>query len=84
MDIDEVSFRDFFFEFFCKFLLLDYILSCLSHIWYHMIVPDRNIWTHFLSFYKRKDDPNVLWLFYEDLLADREKCIVKLAGWYIL
>jgi len=37
------------------------------------------IWDHYLSFIKQRDNPNILWVFYEDLLQDREKCIVKIA-----
>lgn len=39
----------------------------------------RSIWNHFLSFYEQRNNPSVLWLFYEDLLLDREACIRKLA-----
>lgn len=38
------------------------------------------IWEHYLSFIEQKDNPNVLWMFYEDLLEDREQCIIKLAA----
>lgn len=44
------------------------------------IVTKRRIWDHYLSFIEQRDNPNVLWVFYEDLLENREQCITKLAA----
>lgn len=38
------------------------------------------IWEHYLSFYERKDDDNVLWLFYENIIAKPEREIEKIAA----
>ncbi|CAN0452870.1 unnamed protein product [Ectocarpus fasciculatus] len=38
------------------------------------------IWEHYLSFYERRDDPNVLWLFYENLLSNPDREIEKIAN----
>lgn len=45
-----------------------------------MILTKRRIWDHYLSFIEQRDNPNVLWVFYEDLLENREQCITKLAA----
>jgi len=39
------------------------------------------IWNHFLSFYERKDDPNVLIMFFEDMKEDLEACVQIVAEW---
>jgi len=59
-------------------LVVDGVFYCL------LVVPGavttkRRIWDHYLSFIEQRDNPNVLWVFYEDLLQDREKCIIKIA-----
>lgn len=38
------------------------------------------IWSHFLSFYNERHNPNVLWLFYEDLIEDLPKCVDVIAN----
>lgn len=38
------------------------------------------IWEHYLSFYERKDDSNVLWIFYENILINPEKEIERIAA----
>eukprot|EP00602_Paraphysomonas_sp_CaronLab_P002294 CAMPEP_0185030560 /NCGR_PEP_ID=MMETSP1103-20130426/17546_1 /TAXON_ID=36769 /ORGANISM="Paraphysomonas bandaiensis, Strain Caron Lab Isolate" /LENGTH=277 /DNA_ID=CAMNT_0027565743 /DNA_START=88 /DNA_END=921 /DNA_ORIENTATION=- len=37
------------------------------------------IWRHFLSFYPHRNDDNVLWLCYEDLTANTERCVERIA-----
>jgi hypothetical protein len=37
------------------------------------------IWAHYLSFYQERHNPNVLWLFYEDLIEDLPKCVETMA-----
>lgn len=39
-----------------------------------------NVWNHFLQWHPHKDDPNMLWLHYEDILEDRTACIRAIAG----
>lgn len=38
------------------------------------------IWDHYLSFYEHRNDENVLWLFYEDILKDRRQIIKAIAA----
>lgn len=38
-----------------------------------------NAWNHFLQWHPHKDDSNMLWLHYEDLLEDRDSCIRAIA-----
>jgi hypothetical protein len=38
------------------------------------------IWEHYLSFYERKEDPNILWLFYENILENPGREIEKIAA----
>lgn len=42
-------------------------------------VREGTIWSHYLSFIAQRNNPHVLWLFYEDLLLDRKRCVEKLA-----
>jgi hypothetical protein len=38
-----------------------------------------NVWGHFLGWHPHRSDENVLWLHYEDLMADKPKCIAAMA-----
>jgi hypothetical protein len=38
-----------------------------------------NVWNHFLGWYPHRNDKNVLWLHYEDLIEDRHRCIRAIA-----
>ena len=39
-----------------------------------------NVWDHFIGWFPHRDDANVLWLHYEDMLEDRAACIKKMAS----
>jgi len=38
-----------------------------------------NVWNHFLSWHPHRQDENLLWLHYEDLLEDRPACLRAIA-----
>jgi hypothetical protein len=38
-----------------------------------------NVWNHFLGWYPHRNDENILWLHYEDLIEDRHRCIRAIA-----
>jgi hypothetical protein len=38
------------------------------------------IWNHFVSWWKLRDDPNVLWIFFEDLKDDLRACVLKIGA----
>ena len=40
-----------------------------------------SIWDHYLGWYEVKDDPNVLWVFFEDMKSDFRGQIVKQKFW---
>jgi len=37
------------------------------------------IWVHFLSWWKQRKNPQILWMFYEDLRNDLEKGVLRIA-----
>lgn len=62
------------------------ILEEYGNIIYLIIVKSKS-WNSLIYFLKsinsiQRDNPNVLWIFYEDLITDREKCIEVIASKY--
>ena len=39
-----------------------------------------NVWNHFIGWFPYRNDENVLWLHYEDMVADKAGCIDAMAG----
>lgn len=52
----------------------------VSHLFAGRGSNSGRIWEHFLSFFERKEDPNILMLFYEDILVNPSEAIRRIAN----